>query len=148
VSDTFYFVAFADEKSSVLTVIDLENIVSYERNHWSVVDEENFTDRDKAIAHARALATVNGLTYEPFESRYDKSLNEPKLSLTSPRITRPENVSELKARYERILSAAMQMSEEEKGDLADWKYQYVHTGECATVDWPGWEFVIERLPID
>jgi hypothetical protein len=147
VSDTFYFVAFID-KETTLKVIDLAHCVSYERGDWNVVDEENFTDRDKAIAHARTLAIVNGLAYQPFESRYDYSLNEPKLSLTSPRITRPENVSELKARYERILSAAMQMSEEEKGDLADWKYQYVHTGECATVDWPGWESVIERLPAE
>ena len=80
-SDTFYFVAFKGTDESTLLVIDLGHSVSYERGEWNVVDEENFHDRDEAIAHARGLAAGNGLKYQPFESRYDKSLNEAKLRL-------------------------------------------------------------------
>lgn len=77
-SDTFYFVVMVD-KGQALTVIDLAYCVDYERDDWSSVDNENFTDPSSAINHARRLANRNGLAYRPFESRYDSYLNEPKL---------------------------------------------------------------------
>jgi hypothetical protein len=148
VSDTFYFVAFKGRDKFTLIVIDLAHCVSYERDEWHVVDEENFTTPEEAIAHARTLAIVNNLNYEPFESRYDKSLNEPAISLTSPQIRRKESESELNARFERVLNAAMQMNDEEKADLEEWKIQYVATGDCTTMEWFGWDSVIERLGIE
>lgn len=140
-SDTFYFVAFSDK--TTLIVIDLDHCVSYERDDWSVVDEENFTTPEEAIAHARNLAIVNGLNYEPFESRYNKSLNEPKLSLTSPRIRRPKEGLPMPDR--RIIKAALMINDEEREDLAEWEEIYVATGEYGTIDWPGWEAVIDRI---
>ena len=77
-SDTFYFVVMVD-KGQGLTVIDLAYCVDYEQDDWACVDNQNFTDRDTAIKHARRLASRNGLAYKPFESRYDSYLNEPKL---------------------------------------------------------------------
>lgn len=144
-SDTFYFVAFNGKDESELLVIDLDYAVDYERGDWSVVDDKNFTDRNEAIAHARTLAIVNGLAYLPFESRYDKSLNEPKLSLTSPRIKQPFDEAKLKALYERTINAAILMSDEEKDELAAWKQENDTCGDCATIDWPGWESVFDRL---
>lgn len=79
-SETFYFVAYVD-KGETLTVIDLAHCVDYERDEWSVVNDENFHDHLEAIAYARALAAQEGLKYRPFDSRYDSSLNE-KLHLT------------------------------------------------------------------
>ena len=79
-SDTFYFVAFVD-KGEALTVIDLGHSVSYERDEWSVANDENFHGHLEAIAYARALAEKHGLKYRRFESRYDKSLNE-RMNLT------------------------------------------------------------------
>jgi hypothetical protein len=145
VTDTFYFVAFVDNERATVQVIDLGYSVDYQRNHWSLVDDETFTDRDEAIAHGRALATVNGLTYEPFESRYDKSLNEPKLSLTSPRIKQPFDEAKLKALYERTINAAILMNDEEKDELAAWKQENDSCGHCAIIDWPGWDSVFDRV---
>lgn len=80
-SETFYFVAFNGLDETTLLVIDLAHVVDYERDEWNVVDQVNFDDRDEAIAHARGLAEGNGLKYKTFESRYNSSLNEPRLRL-------------------------------------------------------------------
>ncbi|WP_338924530.1 hypothetical protein V0M98_33485 (plasmid) [Pseudomonas silesiensis] len=80
-SDTFYFVALKGSDESTLLVIDLALAVAYERDQWKVVDDEDFYDLDEAIAHARGLAARNGLKYQPFESRYESSLDEPKSRL-------------------------------------------------------------------
>lgn len=74
-SDTFYFIAFVD-KGETITVIDLGHSVSYERDEWSVVNDEDFSDHLEAIAYARALAEKHGLKYRRFESRYNSELNE------------------------------------------------------------------------
>jgi LPS O-antigen subunit length determinant protein (WzzB/FepE family) len=71
-TNTFYFVAFINNKTA-LTVIDLDQNVSYQRSDWDVVNDENFNNPNEAIDYA--------LGYEIFESRYDKSLNE-KIVLT------------------------------------------------------------------
>lgn len=75
-ADTFYFVIHPRGDRSVVQVIDLANAVSYERSDWLAVNDQDFYDRDEAIQHARALAQKFGLSYEPFESRYNKELNE------------------------------------------------------------------------
>lgn len=79
-SDTFYFVAMV-EKGTALTVIDLAHCVDYERDEWWVVDNENFNTPAEAINHAKRLASLNGLKYNRFDSRYDSSLSEPEYAL-------------------------------------------------------------------
>lgn len=80
-SETFYFVAFVGEGQQEITVIDLGHSVSYERDDWAVVNDEDFHDHLEAIAYAKALAAQHGLKYRRFESRYNSSLNE-KMVLT------------------------------------------------------------------
>lgn len=75
-NDTFYFVALVNKRTA-LTVIDLARCVDYERDDWCVVDDKNFESHCDAIAHAKRLAELNGLKYERFDSRYNKSLSEP-----------------------------------------------------------------------
>ncbi|MHD0644115.1 hypothetical protein ACYPKM_00595 [Pseudomonas aeruginosa] len=71
-----YFIVFSDAERRSITVIDLQESVSYERNDWATVNEENFSTHLEAIAYARALAAKYGLRYELFESRYNRELNE------------------------------------------------------------------------
>ncbi|MBI6883075.1 hypothetical protein [Pseudomonas putida] len=75
-SDTFYFVAFADRERKSVHVIDLGHSVSYERDEFAAVNDEDFSTLEEAIAHAKALAEKYKLGYKPFQSRYNSSLNE------------------------------------------------------------------------
>lgn len=81
--DVFYFVILCGN-SDTITVIDLARCVDYERSDWNCIDNIDFKVRDAAIVYAREVAKANGLKYKPFESRYDSSTNEPKLSLITP----------------------------------------------------------------
>ncbi|MDG1581019.1 hypothetical protein [Pseudomonas sp. GOM6] len=76
-TDTFYFAIHPSGDRSTIQVIDLAYAVAYERSDWMAVNGEDFTDRDEAIFHAKALAKKYGLQYLPFSSRYDKELSEP-----------------------------------------------------------------------
>lgn len=73
---TFYFVIYSSLDRSSIKVIDLAYCVSYERDEWPAMSQENFRSPDEAIVYARALAKKYGLVYEMFESRYNKELNE------------------------------------------------------------------------
>ncbi|EKY4113616.1 TPA: hypothetical protein ACGW3M_001046 [Pseudomonas aeruginosa] len=75
-NDRFYFVAHPRGDRSAVKVIDLAECVRYERSEFAPVNDEDFYERDEAIEHAQALAAKYRLRYEPFESRYDKELNE------------------------------------------------------------------------
>ncbi|EKY4113656.1 TPA: hypothetical protein ACGW3M_001004 [Pseudomonas aeruginosa] len=58
---------------------------------------------------------------------------------------KPSTESHL-ARYERIVKAALVMTEAEKELLAKWEAEYVKgDGEFGTTDWPGWPQVIARI---
>lgn len=50
------------------------------------------------------------------------------------------------ARYERIISAAIVMSDSEKNELKAWEQVHL-TGDngFATSDWPGWDAIINRI---
>lgn len=72
---TFYFLAYTNNREAV-TVIDLSNMTSYEREDWDTVNDVNMSDRDEAIAYGRDFADRHGLHYELFESRYDRTENE------------------------------------------------------------------------
>lgn len=48
--------------------------------------------------------------------------------------------------YERIVKAAMVMTDAEKEELAKWEAECVKgDGEVGTSDWPGWEAVVARI---
>lgn len=72
----FYFVCYADKEHKVLTVVDLDHCVDYERSEFAYVNAENFENHLIAIKYARKLAEKYNLGYEMFDSRYDESLNE------------------------------------------------------------------------
>lgn len=74
--DTFYFIMHPCGDKTKIQVCDLSHVVSYQRSDWACVNDRNFSERDEAIAYARALAVKYEFTYVPFESRYDSSLNE------------------------------------------------------------------------
>lgn len=74
--DTFYFVIHPSGDRSAVKVIDLASCVSNERSEWLAVNDQDFSERDEAIEYARGLAQKYGLRYVPFESRYNKDLNE------------------------------------------------------------------------
>ncbi|WP_338923678.1 hypothetical protein V0M98_36245 (plasmid) [Pseudomonas silesiensis] len=44
-----------------------------------------------------------------------------------------------------LLSAIIMMNEDELAEFSEWKEEHVATGEYATIDWPGWESVINRI---
>jgi hypothetical protein len=73
--EIFYFVTYAKKKTA-LTVTDLSEAVSYERDEFAFVNDQNFYTPGEAIEHAKALAAKYNLGYEPFESRYNSSLSE------------------------------------------------------------------------
>ncbi len=73
---TFYFVIHPRGDRSEVQVIDLASCARTERIEWLAVNDQDFYERDLAIAHARGLAQKFGLRYVPFESRYDTERNE------------------------------------------------------------------------
>ncbi|WOF81461.1 hypothetical protein P5704_026555 (plasmid) [Pseudomonas sp. FeN3W] len=75
----FYFVSFKGMDRTTITVIDLDHCVSYERDEFSPVNDQNFSDHLDAIEHAKALACKYNLNYAPFVSRYRSELNETNL---------------------------------------------------------------------
>lgn len=78
----FYFIVYSGGDESVLTVIDLSNVASYERDQFSPVNEDNYYELAEAINDAKALAKKYSLRYERFESRYNSELNEKPEPLT------------------------------------------------------------------
>jgi hypothetical protein len=74
-SGNIYFVVYMKNKT-VITVIDLSPSARHERDQWETVNDENFYDRNNAVGYAQKLAEKYNLGYKPFDSRYDKSLNE------------------------------------------------------------------------
>lgn len=79
-TDTFYFVV-SDDVPSQVKVIDLQCNTSYKRDDFNPVDDRDFNDLNEAIRYAKKIAEINNVRYVPFESRYDRSLNECKLKL-------------------------------------------------------------------
>lgn len=75
-SEFIYFVVHPYSTRQTLTVVDLQDCVSYERDEWRTVSNQDFDNHLEAIAHAKALAAKYGMRYEPFESRYNSDLNE------------------------------------------------------------------------
>lgn len=53
-----------------ITVIDLSEVVEYQRDEWNTVDSWNFSNAEDAIEHALLWSHVLDLPYEKFESRY------------------------------------------------------------------------------
>lgn len=74
-SDTFYFLAYCDERASV-TVIEMAHSVDYQRNDYDFVNDRNHDNRNEAVIYGRDFADRHNLKYKLFESRYDSSLNE------------------------------------------------------------------------
>ncbi len=68
--DGFYFLCFPVGDTTKITVIDLMNCVSYERDEFACVNDIDFYDKDEAITYARKLCDKYNKTYIPFDSRY------------------------------------------------------------------------------
>ena len=75
-TDIFYFLCFPQGDRTKITVIDLQNCVDYERDEWSNVNKNTYFDHAEAIRAARDIAERYNLEYIPFESRYNRELNE------------------------------------------------------------------------
>lgn len=73
---TFFFVAHGDREKTTVTVIDLHHSVNYERDEFAVIDDVNFRTAPAAIKYAKEVAKLNGLKYQPFESRYYSKFQE------------------------------------------------------------------------
>ena len=65
-----YFLAFPQGHKSKITVIDIIDIMSYERNEFANVNDNTYTTLKDAIDAGKDIARRYGLTYVPFESRY------------------------------------------------------------------------------
>lgn len=77
-SDVFYFLCLVkdDNEEFRIGVVDLSHAVSYKRNDYRTVDEENYSDLREAINEAHRFAKENNLPYEPFTSRYHSETSE------------------------------------------------------------------------
>ena len=75
-TETFYFLARNSVLDPTISVIDLAYAVDYERDDWITVDDKNFVCAEHAIRWGRWKASVEGVPYEDFISRYDHRLNE------------------------------------------------------------------------
>lgn len=65
-----------------------------------------------------------------------------KMFLGSTKLTPPHLV----AHYERIITAAVAMNDEEKAQVADWVDRHASgNSNLAASDWPGWKDVIARV---
>ncbi|MCY9861409.1 hypothetical protein OTK49_02610 [Vibrio coralliirubri] len=73
---TFFFIAHSDSTEASITVIDLHHCVDYERSEFRVIDEVNFRTAPAAIKYAKQVARLNGLKYEPFDTRYFSKYSE------------------------------------------------------------------------
>lgn len=64
----------------------------------------------------------------------------------SKRSRKPGDIEVQLARYERIIKAAVVMTDREKAELAEWEKTHL-TGDApaATSDWPGWVAIINRI---
>jgi len=71
-----YFIANQGGNKSKITVIDLANVTVYEREEFSPVNDDNYYELAEALADAKAIASKYDLEYVPFESRYNRELNE------------------------------------------------------------------------
>jgi len=50
------------------------------------------------------------------------------------------------ARYERTITAATVMTEQEKSELTEWeKIHVTGDGRFGTSDWPGWDQIVSRI---
>lgn len=65
-----YFLAFPQGDMSKITVIDIMDIMSYERSEFANVNENTYYKLKDAIEAGRDIARRHNLTYIPFESRY------------------------------------------------------------------------------
>ena len=74
--DGFYFLCFPSGDKKRVTVIDLMNCVSYERDEWSNVNDNTYYSAEEAIEAGRDIAERFGLEYEPFDSRYGNNSEE------------------------------------------------------------------------
>lgn len=73
---TFFFVAYPCGDRSRATVIDVSYLCSYERGEYDAIDDNNFKTAPAAIEYAKAFVKLNGLRYEPFDSRYSSDFSE------------------------------------------------------------------------
>uniref|UniRef100_UPI001ABCA93E hypothetical protein n=1 Tax=Pseudomonas aeruginosa TaxID=287 RepID=UPI001ABCA93E len=65
-----------------------------------------------------------------------------KMFIGSTKLTPPHLV----AHYERIITAAVAINDEEKALLADWVERHAsENSNLATSDWPGWKDVVARV---
>jgi len=72
----FFFLCHPRGNTKIITVIDLSDACSYERDEWRCVTPHNYTDLQEAIADAQQLAAEFSWQYQLFSSRYNESLNE------------------------------------------------------------------------
>lgn len=75
-TDTFYFLIRNSVLDRTISVVDLSYAVDYERDDWITVDEKNFVCAEHAIRWGRYIASVEGVPYKDFVSRYDHRLDE------------------------------------------------------------------------
>lgn len=59
-----------------LKVARFDYAVDYERYDWITVDDKNFACAEHAIRWGRYIASVEGVPYKDFVSRYDHRLDE------------------------------------------------------------------------
>lgn len=62
-------IAYIHERTKI-TVIDIQDNVSWERRDWDLVDEEIYYNQSDAEVNGKAEAEAVGVTYHAFESRY------------------------------------------------------------------------------
>ncbi|OEE38298.1 hypothetical protein A1QO_02655 [Vibrio genomosp. F10 str. ZF-129] len=74
----FYFISFLGGDRSKITVIDLHNGTSHQREQFSPVNDRDYRDLNEALVDAKSLAEKYNLEYVLFDSRYEKRLSERK----------------------------------------------------------------------
>jgi hypothetical protein len=70
-NEYIYFICFyRDSERSAITVVDLQQDMSYEKQDFAIVNENEYDTREEAIESARDIAKRHNLQYIPFVSRY------------------------------------------------------------------------------
>ncbi|UKA04883.1 hypothetical protein [Photobacterium damselae] len=74
--ETNFYVIYPRGDVSEVSVIDLSVNCLWELSDWSLVISDAFHNHKSAIFYARTFAEINSLKYDPFESRYNRSISE------------------------------------------------------------------------
>lgn len=60
-----YHIVYADSDHASIAVVEIVPALDYELNDYSVASRESFWTRKVAVAHARDMASKNGLRFVP-----------------------------------------------------------------------------------